>query len=70
MRDRRGMVDESEGGILIEEIGKALRKVKSAKSTGLDGISGEMLLEGDVSVVEWMLRLFNLCLTTGVVPQY
>ena len=30
MRDRRGMVDESEGGILIEEIGKALRK-KSEK---------------------------------------
>ena len=69
MRDRGVMVDESEGGILIEEIGKALRKVKRGKSTGLDGISGEMLLEGGVSVVEWMLRLFNLCLTTGVVPQ-
>ena len=44
--------------------------MKRGKSTGLDGISGEMLLEGGVSVVEWMLRLFNLCLTTGVVPQY
>src|ERR1044072_4445335 len=28
-----------------------------------------MMLEEGVSVVKWMLRLFNLCLTTGVVPQ-
>src|SRR6201990_1373940 len=28
-----------------------------------------MLLEGGVSVIEWMLRLFNLCLASGVVPQ-
>src|SRR6201990_981488 len=55
IRDRGWMMDEFEG--------------ESGKATGLDGISGEMLLEGGVSVVEWMLRLFNLCLATDVVPQ-
>ena len=68
-RERGRLIQEVDGGISIEEIGKALRKVKRGKATGLDGISGDMLVEGGVSVVNWLVRLFNLCWVMGKVPQ-
>jgi len=68
-RERGTLMQEVDGGISMEEIGKALRKVKKGKATGLDGISGEMLVEGGVSVVNWLVRLFNLCWVMGKVPQ-
>src|ERR1700755_1779596 len=69
-RERGRLIQEVVGGISIEEIGKALRKVKRGKATGLDGISGEMLVEGGgVSVVNWLVRLFNLRWVVGKVPE-
>ena len=34
----------------------------------MDGVSAEMLKKGGVTVVEWLVRLFNVCFLLSVVP--
>ena len=34
---------------------------KGGKAPGMDGVRVEMLKEGGVTVLEWLVRLFNIC---------
>ena len=54
--------------ITIEEISRALKKLKNNKSPGKDGIINEMVKSVSPSLMEVMQRMFNLVLDTGVYP--
>ena len=49
------------GHISETEVMDALAKMKCGKATGLDGVSTEMLKKGGKAVIEWMVRLCNVC---------
>src|SRR5678816_682394 len=57
------------GDITKDEIVNALKKSKGGKSSGLDAIQVEMLKKGGDIVVEWLMRLFNVCWVQCEVPQ-
>ena len=40
---------------------RALNETKGGKAPGMDGVRVEMLKEGGVTVLEWLVRLFNIC---------
>ena len=63
-----GRVKESER-INGREVEDALKKMKGGKSAGLDGITTEMLQAGDESLVKWLVRMFNVCMDQGKVPE-
>ena len=59
-------VDED---ISDEEVRVAIGRMKSGKSAGLDGVCVEMLKKGGEVIVEWMVRLFRICMSKGEVPD-
>ena len=60
---------EKMGSISDKEIMDALKKMKSGKSAGVDGILPEMLKAGGSVIVKWFKRLANVCMDEGEVPQ-
>ena len=62
------MEAENEGEITKEEVERALKETKSGKAPGVDGVHAEMLKEGGVTVVEWLVRLFSVCFYLGMCP--
>ena len=59
--------DEDENEITKEEVERALKETKTGKAPGVDGVTAEMLKEG-VTVVERLVRLFNVCFYLGMCP--
>ena len=47
---------------------RSLNETKAGKATGMDGVGSEMLKEGGVTVVEWLVRVRNICFMLSVVP--
>ena len=37
----------------------ALKKIKGGKAAGMDGIVLKMLKDGGISIIDWLLRIFN-----------
>ena len=62
------MGEENERGITREEVERALNETKAGKAPGVDGVRAEMLKEGGVTVLEWLVRLFNVCFVLSMVP--
>ena len=62
------MGDENEKGITKEEVERALKETKVGKAPGVDGVRAEMLKEGGVNVVEWLVRVFRVCFVLSMVP--
>ena len=54
--------------ITIEEVKRALNETKGRTTSGMDGVRVEMLEEGGVTVLEWLVRLFNICFMLSIVP--
>ena len=54
--------------ITIEEVKRALNETKGGKAPGMDGVRVEMLKEGGVTALEWLVRLFNICFMLSIVP--
>eukprot|EP00745_Piridium_sociabile_P032434 TRINITY_DN5471_c0_g1_i2.p1 TRINITY_DN5471_c0_g1~~TRINITY_DN5471_c0_g1_i2.p1 ORF type:complete len:1139 (-),score=92.24 TRINITY_DN5471_c0_g1_i2:303-3719(-) len=52
-----------------EEVQKAIKKLKSGKSCGLDGISAEMLKAGAHEVINFLTKLFNVLFNKGIYPK-
>ena len=50
------------------EVERALKDTKAGKAPGVDGVRAEMLKEGGVPVVEWLVRMFNICFVLSIVP--
>ena len=49
---------------------KEVRKaVKEGKAPGMDECPAECIKNGGATVIEWIVRLFNLCFVLGVVPE-
>ena len=53
------MGEENEREITREEVKRALSEMKGGKTLGMDGLRVEMLKEGGVTVLEWLVRVFN-----------
>ena len=64
------MGEENEREITIEEVKRALNEtsIPGGKAPGMDGVRVEMLKEGGVTVLEWLVRLFNVCFMLSIVP--
>jgi hypothetical protein len=52
--------------IKMQEVEEAVKKLKNGKAAGEDGIANEMLKKGGPAVVEWLVRLSNLCMNVGL----
>ena len=62
-----GVMNDKE--ITREEVKRALKETKASKAPGVDGVRAEMLKEGGGTVLEWLVRLFNICFITSMVPM-
>ena len=46
-----------------------MKEIKAGKAPGLDGFPVECLKKGGIVVLEWLVRLLNVCFDVGVVPR-
>ena len=53
-------VHNDEGGIEVEEVERAVRKLKSGKAGGVCGIQVEMVKAGGYTVVQWLKDIFDI----------
>ena len=53
----------------LEELYKNIKRLNNNKAEGIDFIKNEYLKNCPQSVIELAVRLFNLILKTGIVPQ-
>ena len=58
-----------EDGISRVEVVEAMKKIKTGKAPGIDGVCGEMLKYGGDSIVEWIWKLCKLAWEEGRVPE-
>ena len=54
--------------ISIEKEREAVNEMKSDMAPGLDKFQVECLKKGGIAVLEWLVRLLNVCFDMGVVP--
>ena len=47
--------------ISVEDVRKAMKKLKGGKSPGVDGITSEMLKCNSECLLEWQRRICNVC---------
>ena len=59
---------ELDNPISIEEIDKAIKKLKNKKAAGLDGIRNEMIKTSSRFIKYPLEKLFNLILQSGIFP--
>ena len=60
--------EENDREITKEEVDRALKETKVGKAAGTDGVRAEMLKKGGITVVEWIVRLLNICFMFSLVP--
>ena len=60
--------EENEREITREEVLEAVNETKAGKAPGLDGCTAEFLKKGGESMLEWLVRLMNICFAKGMVP--
>ena len=54
--------------IMKEEVQGAVKDMKAGKAARLDACAVECLKSGSTSVIEWLVKLFNVCFVTSMVP--
>ena len=67
-----GIMHELRNGVLdisVEDVRKAVKKLKGGKSPGVDGIISEMLKCGGECLLEWLRRVYNVCVLEEKVPN-
>ena len=62
------MGEENERKITRKEMNRALNGTKGGKAPGMDGVRVEMLKEGGVIALEWLVSVFNICFMLSIVP--
>ena len=68
LKDISPPLADSQGDILVEEVQKAVNKLKNNKSPGNDGITGEIIKHGGPHLIEEIHQLCNKAWETGIVP--
>ena len=68
-KDRIGENERVVREMVREEIMVTLKNMKGGKAVGMDGIVVEMLKNGGISIIDWLLRIFNKCMESGVVTR-
>ena len=69
-----GMERGGGGGLRVQgpmtrrEVKRAIKRLKTGKAPGMDGITAEMLKYGGEAVIDWMHLICNLAWKQGVVP--
>merc|ERR1712002_703474 len=68
---RERMNDDTNGvfEVGVEDVRKAVKKLKKSKSPGIDGITSEMLKYGGEAVLEWLTRMCRICVSEVRVPN-
>ena len=61
------MGEENEREITIEQVKRALNETTGGKAPGMGGVRVEMLKERGVTVLEWLVRVFNICFMLPIV---
>ena len=62
-------VQNDEGGIEVEEVERAVRKLKSGKAGGVCSIQVEMVKAGGYTVVQWLKDSFDVAFNCGKTPH-
>ena len=60
--------DRNDRLITRREVLEAVNETKAGKAPGMDGCRAEYLKKGGGSMLDWLVRLFNVCFVAGVVP--
>ena len=55
--------------VSMREVCGAISRLKCGKASGVDGVKAEYLKSGGYVCAEWMVRLLNVCLSSGRVPE-
>ena len=55
--------------VSVEDVRKAVKKLKKGKSPGVDGITSEMLKYGSEALLEWLTRVCKVCASEEKVPN-
>ena len=55
--------------VRVDDVRRAVKKLKKGKSPGVDGITSEMLKYGGECVLEWLTRVCNVCVSEEKVPN-
>ncbi len=58
----------NEAFITGKEVQESVREMKAGKAAGLDGAAAECLKSGGATVVEWLVKLLNVCFLISMVP--
>ena len=61
--------EKADMNVSVNEVLKAVCKLKDGKASGVDEIKAEYLKSGGYVCAEWLVRLLNECLRTGRVPS-
>ena len=61
--------EKADMNVSINEVLEAVRRLKCGKASGVDEIKAEYLKSGGYVCAEWMVRLFNVCMSSGRVPK-
>ncbi len=59
----------NEALITREEVQESVREMNTGKAAGLDGCAAECLKSGRAMVVEWLVRLLNVCFLSSMEPM-
>ena len=68
--ERQPVYNNLDNPIKLDEIYKAINKLKNNKAVGLDSVSNEMLKAAQNSIGSCLLKLFNACLSGGQYPTH
>jgi len=62
-------IEELDNPISVEEVVKSIKRLKSGKAGGLDGILPEMLKEASTYIALFLTEFFNDIFTSGTYPE-
>merc|ERR1711989_21096 len=61
--------EKANANVSVSEVLGAVSRLKGGKASGLDEMKTEYLKSGGYVCAEWMVRLLNVCLSSGSVPS-
>ena len=61
--------EKADTDITMTEVVAAVSRLGGGKASGVDEVKGEYLRSGGNVCAEWMVRLLNVCLSSGKVPN-